>query len=235
VNSVCITIDVDWAPEPVLADTVELLDTRGLKATFFATGPSQVLEAAASRKHEVGLHPSYQDNPNPQLALSKLKQLWPEAKGVRAHGLASSSALLKMYVEAGLEYNCDFFVPDQEILQPYLRLNRLVCLPFCWEDDVHFRSDSPFQIDFLGIERNGLLIYSFHPVHIYLNTNSDATYRTAKPSYQDPQGLLMRRARGKGVRTLFLDLLDRLIDDRERMTTTGQVAARFRHEKGLTV
>ena len=233
-SSICITLDVDWAPEPVTADTVELLDAHGLKATFFATGPSQVLQSAILRKHEIGLHPSYQDGVSPQSILAQLRQLWPAARGVRAHGLKSSSALLKMYLDEGLEYNCDPFVPDQEILRPFIRLNRLVCLPFCWEDDAHFGSGLPFEIGCLGLDRRGLLIYNFHPVHIYLNTDSDVTYRSAKPDYHDPESLLNKRVKRKGTRTLFLDLLDWLSRNSEYVTTTGEVADVFRREKGLT-
>ena len=235
-SSICITLDVDWAPEPVIADVVGLLDAHEIKATFFATGSSEVLRSATLRGHEISLHPNYKDGTSPKSTLAQLKQLWPAARGVRAHGLKSSSALLKMYLDEGLEYNCDAFVPDQEILRPFLRLTktRLVCLPFCWEDDTHFKSGLPFETDCLRLDREGLLIYNFHPIHIYLNTDSDLTYRSVRSDYQDPESLLKKRVKGKGTRTLFLDLLDWLSRNREQVTTTGLVAAKFRREKGLT-
>ena len=55
----CLTFDVDWAPDPVIEDTLSLLERAGVRATFFATHASAVLRDAAAEGHEIGLHPNF--------------------------------------------------------------------------------------------------------------------------------------------------------------------------------
>ena len=51
----CLTFDVDWAPDPVIEDTLLFLERAGVRATFFATHASAALRDAAAEGHEIDL------------------------------------------------------------------------------------------------------------------------------------------------------------------------------------
>src|ERR1700685_2467539 len=51
---ICLSVDVEWAHDEVLADLVGLLDARGLKATFFCTHAGVSVAG-----HERALHPNF--------------------------------------------------------------------------------------------------------------------------------------------------------------------------------
>src|SRR5262249_35907583 len=53
-DTLCFTVDVEWAAPEVLADIVRLFDTYGVKATFFVTH-----QGVSVPGHERGLHPNF--------------------------------------------------------------------------------------------------------------------------------------------------------------------------------
>jgi len=97
-------------------------------------------------------------------------------------------------------------VPDQPYLVPFRRLKKLICLPYVWEDGSHF--GEPNDLQSLGLDRDGLLIYNFHPIHVFLNTISTQGYHRSRRFYQDTPALFLRRAQGVGTRDQFVGFLE---------------------------
>jgi hypothetical protein len=63
------------------------------------------------------------------------------------------------------------------------------------------------------MEKTGLKIFNFHPVHLYLNTNRFEDYLNIKPHLADENVLHAARWDGRGCRTLFMELLDAYHND----------------------
>ena len=55
-NTLIVTLDLDWACEPAIEDTLDFLNRQNIRPTIFATHRSQRVESAM-KEIEVGLHP----------------------------------------------------------------------------------------------------------------------------------------------------------------------------------
>ena len=59
-QSIFLTLDIDWAHDEVLNDTIDLLESSGIKATWFATHDTKVLERLrVNQNFEIGIHPNF--------------------------------------------------------------------------------------------------------------------------------------------------------------------------------
>ena len=55
-SEVLITIDIDWAPDLIVEDSLALLEAYGVSATLFMTHLTSVAE---EYEHELAIHPHY--------------------------------------------------------------------------------------------------------------------------------------------------------------------------------
>jgi len=106
---ICLTIDVDWAPDFVIDWMYRRIKKADIPATWFATHKSDVLdEIVRDPLQEVGLHPNFfpdstQGNDMGK-AMHYLTSLFPNAIGVRAHAFLDSTRHQWLYNEMGLKY-----------------------------------------------------------------------------------------------------------------------------------
>lgn len=239
-----LTIDVEWAHPEVLADVVRLLDERRLRATFFCTHAGLALPG-----HERALHPNFRRTRNSLLDGRSREQVgaWddddfyrfvvcstrafcPEAVGVRAHSLLQDSALLPIYQEAGLQYDSNCFLPLTPGLAPLWRGYGLLTLPIYYLDHWDLCEQATgFALDRLHPDAPGLKIVDFHPNLVFTNTATIEQYQESKAYYHDPDRLRRQRHPGRGIRTLFLELLDHLAVRRLGETTLAEVNAQCRN------
>jgi hypothetical protein len=228
-GKLCITLDMDWASDEVAGPVAEMMRRRGVKATFFATNHSRLLSGLDGEQFEVGLHPNFNNCAGDFRApLEGLKRLYPRARGARSHSLFVSSHILQLYVEHGLNYESNIFLFEHEGLRPVLRFEGFVSIPFCWSDDKHISLQRPFTLDALGLETPGLKVLNFHPMHVFMNTSSDAHYESYKRHYQEPDRLAeFVNRRSPGVGTLFGALLEHLEETGRRTYTMGEVCDEF--------
>jgi hypothetical protein len=229
VTTVALTFDVDWAPELVLADVLELLEDAGASATFFATHDSQALRAAQSERIELGVHPDFRGTGD-DLAppLRRLLDIFPGARGVRSHLLIQSSPLCQVLVEEGLDYESNTHLPFHRGLHPVTRVPGLVSIPYAWSDDTHFRLRDDFKAADLPLD-GGLAVVAFHPIHVFMNTRSSAHYESYRGSYLDAAALAPHRNRdAPGVRTLFESLLGQVRAGSVATCTLARVCDEYR-------
>ncbi len=212
-NKVGITFDIDWAPDGVVEYVLSLLEEYQVRATFFATHDSALLKSLDSARYEISIHPNFSDSNNHDKTIAELKAVYHEALGVRSHGLFQSSHLLQLFINNGLRYDVNTFIPLREGLYPFMRLNKLVCIPYYWEDDAHFSSQTKFELSELELRKKGLKIYNFHPMHVFMNTDSQEHYSRYKPFYHQPDILRKHRNSGKGIGTLFKKLIQYLSEN----------------------
>ena len=226
-DGLCLSFDLDWAPEFVLEDFHDLLRFAGLPATLFCTHRSEMvgklLELPAC---EAALHPNLQDADDEPAALRQLHDDFRGASGVRVHRLYYHSGLLRLFHEAGLRYLSN----DLEFLTgglgPRYDWSEMVRLPIYWEDDVHATLlPDRFDLDALRLEAGGLKVLSFHPIHLYLNTSGMDRYLACKGDLRDPDKMRAQRRAGKGARTLFEALVNGARG--RRFARLGEVADAF--------
>jgi hypothetical protein len=244
-DAVCLTVDVDWACPEVLADLVELLDQRGLRATFFCTHPGIELPG-----HERAIHPNFRRQGDTMRRLRQevtgsLEELGesaiyeyvvgttmrfcPEARGVRGHSLFYDSLLLRIYHAAGLEYDSTYLMPLVPGMTPIYKEYGILEIPIYFNDHFYLKIEgSDFSVAALSLDRPGLKVCQFHPNMVYLNADSDHHYQETRSIYHDAESLRKCRITQPGVRSLFLSLIDELAAKQRPTLTLGEVNAGWR-------
>ena len=207
------TSDIDWAPDEVIDDMLELFNKYNQVCTLFATHKSNSI-SNVNAVHEVAIHPNFnpmfsdrQDKVNADQIIDTLMDLYPAAKGVRSHSTTTNSGLLDIFFRKGLTYDSNLFLPYQTV-KPFKLWNGFTRIPYNWEDDVHFLYNKSFATPDIDMEQD-FVIFDFHPVHIYLNTETETRYLNARRYYNEPAELLKNRnTTGPGARTLLISLLE---------------------------
>ncbi len=196
----CLTIDIDWAHNAVILDTLELIERYDAKATWFVTHDTPVLaEIRAAGGHELGIHPNF----NPLLdgepgqavdTVKKLLDIVPEAISVRSHSLVRSSRLSVMFRKFGMTHESNYLLPPHvgSKIGAWRDFSGLIQVPIRWEDDVRLLDPSIGEpVDHLEVI--DLLVVDIHPIHTFLNTETIADYEAARNETNDPVKLLERR------------------------------------------
>lgn len=229
-DRICITLDVDWAHEEVLEAAVERLSDAGVKATFFATHSSTVLDDAEGEQFEIGLHPNFNDcDGDFEAPMALVNEAYPDAVGARSHSLFFSSRILELYMKHGLDYEANIFLLEHPGLRPVFRFADLVSIPFIWSDDKQIELGRPLRGDAVPLHLSGLKVLNFHPIHLFLNTRDVAHYEPSRPSHRDPQALREMAERSQpGLGTLFDELLDRISAEGLEPVRMRDVAAELR-------
>lgn len=192
INRTALVLDIDWAPDWMIDEVARTLREYNVKGTWFATHDSPAVRDLFNYPglFEVGLHPNFQPGSShgadPDEVLSHMLELFPEATSMRTHGLCQSTHLLeKAAVEYGVKVDLSLLLPGARHLAPHVlpfEKGSLLRLPCIWEDDIEMLQPQPkwsFDERFSG---PGLAILAFHPVHIVLNSQTLAEYRTFKES-----------------------------------------------------
>lgn len=227
-SSVCITLDVDWAPDGVMEPVLDALRRAAVKATFFATHASPLLMAIDDPDVEVGLHPNFNDcGGDFEQRIRLLKEAYPAARGGRSHSLFVSSHILQLYRKYGLSYESNNFLPMHPHLRPVMRFPEFVSIPFYWSDD-KLDVYSSFTLEDLGLATPGLKVLNFHPIHVFMNTTSEAHYLSYKQHYHDVAALRpLVNSSQPGVATLFHDVLEHLRRSGARTRTMREICDSF--------
>jgi len=214
---IAFTVDIDWVPEEIIADTLQLFEQYEVKCTFFATHNSPLLQQCNRRLFEIGIHPNF----NPLLAgdfsrttdqiLDELIGFYPEAKGIRSHSLFQNGYLFLAFQRRGLLYESNMFLPYHPHLKPFLNWHQMVTIPFNWEDDMHWYFGYTFDQLHFTLNPDQLQVFNFHPIHIYLNTCNQAYYEKCKYAYQHPEELSkLVNQDSAGVRDALIYLLEQV-------------------------
>src|SRR5581483_2497154 len=238
-GEIAISLDVEWACAEVVADAIGLLDEHGVRATLFCTHAG--IEAPG---HERALHPNFERAGNTQIeagapladdeliraAIGNLQRSYPEAVGARGHRCHTTYHVLKAYRDHGLQYESATVLPLAPALRPAWTMEHLVWLPVYYMDHWDLLSQATsLRIGDLRLDAPGLKIFVFHPNLIYLNAATIEEYEASRAFYHDPARLRKARNAGRGTRTLFVELLDR-VARQPRARTLAEIQQEFRSE-----
>ncbi len=244
-DTICLSIDVEWAHPSVLADLVRLLDERGLPATFFCTGPD-IIDVPG---HERGIHPNFRgdgdaarafvaqhgidalrDQPRfYRFVIEWVLQFAPGARGVRGHSLHYDSQLLGIYRDHELVYDSSYQLPLAQGIRPCWKECGIIELPIFFNDYFELRTGATGgDPAALKLDGPGLKILNFHPNILYLNASDLPHYDSTKSFYHDPDRLLAARRTGPGTRDLFQRVLDHVVVCNLPVATLGALAQSWR-------
>lgn len=211
---IAFTSDIDWAPEEIIADTINLFEFYGVKCTFFSTHHSIELSKSSKKLFEIGIHPNFnpilngQSNKRPEDILDDILDIHPDSIGIRSHSMLQSTNLLQLFADKKLIYEANHFMPYQTNIKPFRLWTGMIRIPYNWEDDVHWAYGNTFDSCGMDLNNDNLIVFDFHPIHIYLNTENKFRYNEAKKHYNDPKTLLnYRNKEVKGTRDLLVSLL----------------------------
>ena len=217
-DKIYLTFDIDWAHDEILQDTIEIVEAAGVSATWYITHDTQLLGLLrANPKFELGVHPNFNFllqgdhrlGSTPEEVIDRVLEIVPEAKSVRSHSMTQSTRLLDLFKGKGLTHDCNHFIPHQAdiCLKPWRFWNGLTRVPYFWEDDgtCIYDQHSPMA---KVVKRPGLKVFDFHPIHIYLNTESMERYESSRSSHQNPDQLIAHRgSHPMGTRIQLKELL----------------------------
>ncbi len=221
-KKIFLTIDIDWAIDPVIDFSINLLKQYGCEATIFVTHSSpSTLSLMKETLFEVGIHPNFNDLTNGRskhTALHKIEEILEvtgEVKSVRSHSLFQSSHILDYFNSVGINFDCNLYLPSEANLdlKPWHHWNGMVRIPHFWEDDVNFLKEN--CIPPLSLTKNkSLKVFDFHPIHIFLNTIDFQHYKKSYPYSKDFHALKsLVNTEKRGVRDLFIDLISQQSED----------------------
>ena len=203
--------DIDWANEKVIEDTIDLFENHQIKCTLFVTHKSKSIDLCNRNLFEIGIHPNFNENIVNGVGLpahenvKNLTRLYPESIGVRSHSITSSGPLLEIFKKSGLKYESNQFVPYSKSIEPYKCWNDMTIIPYNFEDDVHYTFEKSFDISLIK-EFNSAkyLIMDFHPIHIYLNSESKETYIKAREYLKSEELDTFKNNNNFGTRDLLI-------------------------------
>lgn len=207
-----LTFDLDWCHEAVLEDTIQLLEKFDVKATFFCTDKISSLDLLRGNKRfELGIHPNFRplldassnSSSSASKILDQIMSIIPEAKSVRSHSLISGSNLSALFFSRGLTHESNLKIPlaAANDCKPFFHSTGIIMCPFQWGD--YSEMGNSINLD----EYKQYLTVNFHPIHIFLNSDSLDRYEHTRPIHQNPSELRRARFEGRGVRDIFIEFL----------------------------
>ena len=206
-NKLFITFDLDWVDDFILEKTINHLKNYNLKATFFVTHKSKLINSLDKKNYEVSLHPNFLKNNKLDFShFLYLKRKYPKSLGMRSHKLFFSSELLPKLEKQNIFYESNIFLNNHSNLHPVKRSNKIISIPFNWSDDKHIEINKYFNINSFPIKNNyGLNVFNFHPIHIFLNTKNLNHYLKSK-KYFNSKKIYKFINPSEGLENLFIKL-----------------------------
>lgn len=213
-TDVCLTTDIDWAPDYANEFVFDIVGSHGYEITAFATHDSPLLKQPPSHV-EIGLHP---DNTRPDPArglkdkIAALKDLYPQAVGMRCHRNFFGQNISDLAAQAGLRYDVSNILWNQPFCLSHIDYNGMVRFSYMWEDGIHCDQKVPFHISEVDLDSPGLKILNVHPILIYLNAPDDNYRRAVTRRYSSLANAPKKEIdadvfKGYGIASFWQDLL----------------------------
>lgn len=214
-KTIFMTMDLDWASDEVIEDSLELINTCNIPVTIFVTHQTRLLETMRQNKLiRLGIHPNFnpllekQGDKDYQTVIREIKALVPEAVAARSHWLVDSSGILRAFRENGITHDLNLFIPFGSgiTLKPFRHFSGILRLPYFFEDDAQCQLEKRWKAEeHLLKSADGLRIFNFHPIHLFLNSEKLDNYEQAKPFFHDYRKLkqFVNQDRQRGTRVFW--------------------------------
>ena len=214
-----VTLDVDWASDAAISDTVDLIGSFGIVPICFVTHRSAAIdELAENGRIELGIHPNFlpgsSHGANPAEVFDFCLDLCPQPLAFRSHGFSDSSAIVLEARRRGLRFDSNLCLCFQPEILPIWHWAGMWRLPVFWEDDIHWRIGATWDLDehIDAFLTPGLKIINVHPFVQSLNIPDQQFYDANAHSTRELTAAKLpeRRHAGAGARTFLASLLDHL-------------------------
>jgi hypothetical protein len=223
-----LTIDIDWATDEVINDTINIVEAANVEATWFVTHSSDALSRLReNQKFELGIHPNFnslldgskKNGGDIRVVIEKLLEIVPDAKSLRSHSLLTSTRLLQLMPQYGLTHEANIYMPSASCndIRPFSIWNGLVRVPHSFEDDLYLLSRSncdstnavsiSTHVSESFMSDHKFQVFDFHPIHIFLNSENLDRYESTREIHRIPEQLIKNRFTGDGTRSAFKKIL----------------------------
>lgn len=219
-KEILVTVDIDWASEPVIEETLDFLKERHIFPTVFTTHRSPRIEASLEEM-EVGLHPYFDPSSSHGATIPEVVQyitsLSYNLPAFRCHRFGNCNQSRQAMQEAGMIFSSNTCT-DLEIVAPFKDRFGLLEVPIFFEDGGYLWKKYPLELTLLlkeKMEKPGLKVLLIHPMHFVLNTPNFSYMTHIKKSMnrQDWNQLNKKelnelRWKGRGIKDLLIELFD---------------------------
>jgi len=135
-NEIIITVDLDWACEPAIEETLDFLKNQKIKPTVFITHRSAAVETCMD-EIEVGLHPYFSPGSSHGSTIDEVTKhvmdLPHNLAAFRCHRFAICNSSQQAMAEAGMLISSNVCT-DLEIVEPFKDRFGLLEVPIFLED-----------------------------------------------------------------------------------------------------
>jgi hypothetical protein len=215
-RNIFLSFDIDWAHDEVISDCYNLVSDYLVETTWFVTHETDVLNTLrVDNRVELGVHPNFNDllsgsavaGETSNLVIRKSRELVPEATTIRSHSLTQSERILDQFLDHGFKRICNLFIPYHNEMQvcPFSLWNGAIIIPHRFQDNASLRIGE--RLPERQTLNTGLHVFDFHPIHVFLNTESLDRYERTRPLHHNPKELIKHRYEGHGVRSRLIELL----------------------------
>lgn len=239
-KSIAISFDIDWAPDYMIKNVINILNNYTVNSTFFVTHNSQVIQDTNEDQIELASH-LYISNDSSQgsnieKVIEKLRRWYPNKKidGNRFHLLSHSYRDLSIMGKKGYKYDISALRFNSPYILPAFHNDlNLSLLSYFWEDGICENSNIPLTISEVNIDSPGIKIFNFHPMNIYINSPSaDARINFLKQNpdlLNTPEEISENfRKKGPGSYDFIIELLNFCNSKKINVVSVGEIVDNFK-------
>lgn len=182
-----VTIDLDWASEIVIEETMNWFSQFNIPVTVFATHESRAI-VERMNMIEVGLHPYFSPDSsqgsNSEEIIENLSQITTNIPVYRSHRFLDSNQIRGYMTKMGMRASSNVCT-DLDPVAPFNHRSRMLEIPIAFEDgnflERNYDLGSCDDIVQL-ISRSDIFVIAIHPMHFVLNTPHFQWMRDIKDS-----------------------------------------------------
>lgn len=175
-NIICLTMDVDWASEYAIQQSLKIFEERQLPLTVFVTHKSRTIaEALVQKKIKCGIHPNFMPDSSQGASYQEVVDfcfnLLPDARICRGHRYYEVNDTVELLSKRGIVCESNICTL-MDVVPPFLHRSKNVSFPIFWEDGAFLYQYKGFDRTFFRERflRPGLKVINMHPMHLMLNT-----------------------------------------------------------------
>lgn len=213
-----VTVDIDWASEASIEETLDFLSHHNIKPTVFLTHRSPCIEACM-KELDVGLHPYFAADSSHGSTIAEtvhtVMALPHNLAAFRCHRFGVCNASKQAMVEAGMRLSSNVCT-DLEVVVPFRDRFGLIEVPIFFEDGGYLWRKHPLEMNPLLMEpllRPEKKVILIHPMHISLNTpHFDYMFQVKQSLSRDEWNRMTKerlntlRWKGRGIKDLLKDI-----------------------------
>lgn len=218
-NTICFTMDLDWAPECAIEKTIGRFVDAGIRPTVFVTHGSAVVEKFRE-SIDLGIHPNFiqpsSQGDNLESIIDYCLGLVPNAKVFRSHRWYSDNDIYEYLVKKGIKYEsnlCTYL----DVIPPFVHRSGMICFPTFFEDGAYI-INSP-SLSFADLKDYfvlpGIKVINMHPMHYAVNTPYFTYMRSIKDrlsreewNTMDEDTLSGLSFKGDGIKNVIDEMID---------------------------